>query len=1086
MKILELRFKNLNSLYGEWHIDFTDPEYDYNGIFALTGPTGAGKSTILDAICLALYGATPRLGRITQSSNDIMSRQTGECYAEVVFESQAGRFRCHWGQHRSRKNRDGDLQIPRHEIAEAIPGGKVMENQLRLVLSAVEEKTGMDFDRFTRSILLAQGGFDTFLKATAEQKSKILEQITGTNIYSEISIGVHNRKREEQRKLDLLQAETSGIIILAPEEEHELHEKLKNIKEQEPRFVKLVSETGHAITWVRTIATLQSEIKSLLVESEKLQHDVETFKPEQSMLDRANKAASLEGTYATLTEIRSQQSNDITSLEAEEAALPDLEEQANNAAEALKLAQECTLEEKKELQSASKVIQQVRLLDQKLDQQKQAVVESKDSCIKDKEAIEKVKKAQADQQEKRSEAGNNLELIETYLAEHGEDAWLVNNLSGVEERLNNLVTKQHEIGKIKTNKKQVDAVLKAAQKALDTATKQYNANKNELDSAKANLKLKEEALQKHLSGRLLREYRTEKEALLREKEFLAKIAALTEHRAKLEDGKPCPLCGATEHPFALGNVPIPDEVEHKINTLETVIAKAEDFGEEIHKLGEIKDVALLQLTNSEAKRASAENVRDNTKKRLDELKVSLQESSDDFTEEKQIVSDKLLPLGITEIPDDDVSALFNSLKDRLKTWQDYSTKKSNNERKIADIDSEIKRLSGIVEIQNSALEEKKERLEVLEKEYKRTSDERIALYGTKNPDAEEERLNQKISAAEEAEKRAGTRNTDVQQKLSNTKTKVESLNKSIKERKPKLNTLEADFNTVLVETGFTEEAAFQEARRTNTQRNELAARAKELEERQTALKATQKDRKGRLAIEEAKEVTEKSLEELQPLFEEYEGSLKQLRDDMVATKLKLDENSNAQERIKEKRKAIEAQEKESLKWGKLHSLIGSADGKKYRNFAQGLTFELMVSHANRQLIKMSDRYLLIRDNLQPLELNVIDNYQAGEIRSTKNLSGGESFIISLALALGLSQMASRKVRVDSLFLDEGFGSLDEETLETALKTLSSLQQDGKLIGVISHVSAMKEMISTQISILSGVGGRSTITGPGCRRVDGSE
>lgn len=1086
MKILELRFKNLNSLYGEWHIDFTDPEYDYNGIFALTGPTGAGKSTILDAICLALYGATPRLGRITQSSNDIMSRQTGECYAEVVFESQAGRFRCHWGQHRSRKNRDGDLQSPRHEIAEATPGGKVMENQLRLVLSAVEEKTGMDFDRFTRSILLAQGGFDTFLKATAEQKSKILEQITGTNIYSEISIGVHNRQREEQRKLDLLQAETSGIIILAPEEEQVFHEKLKNIKEQEPRLVKLVSETGNAITWVRTIATLQSEIKSLLVESEKLQHDVETFKPEQSMLDRANKAASLEGTYATLTEIRSQQSNDITSLEAEEAALPDLEEQANNAAEALKLAQECTLEEKKELQSASKVIQQVRLLDQKLDQQKQAVVESKDSCIKDKEAIEKVKKAQADQQEKRSEAGNNLELIETYLAEHGEDAWLVNNLSGVEERLNNLVTKQHEIGKIKTNKKQVDTVLKAAQKALDTATKQYNANKNELDSAKANLKLKEEALQKHLSGRLLREYRTEKEALLREKEFLAKIAALTEHRAKLEDGKPCPLCGATEHPFALGNVPIPDEVEHKINTLETVIAKAEDFGEEIHKLGEIKDVALLQLTNSEAKRASAENVRDNTKKRLDELKVSLQESSDDFTEEKQIVSDKLLPLGITEIPDDDVSALFNSLKDRLKTWQDYSTKKSNNERKIADIDSEIKRLSGIVEIQNSALEEKKERLEVLEKEYKRTSDERIALYGTKNPDAEEERLNQKITAAEEVEKGAGTRNTDVQQKLSNTKTKVESLNKSIKERKPKLDTLEADFNTVLVETGFTEEAEFQEARRTNTQRNELAARAKELEERQTALKATQKDRKGRLAIEEAKEVTEKSLEELQPLFEEYEGSLKQLRDDMVATKLKLDENSNAQERIKEKRKAIEAQEKESLKWGKLHSLIGSADGKKYRNFAQGLTFELMVSHANRQLIKMSDRYLLIRDNLQPLELNVIDNYQAGEIRSTKNLSGGESFIISLALALGLSQMASRKVRVDSLFLDEGFGSLDEETLETALKTLSSLQQDGKLIGVISHVSAMKEMISTQISILSGVGGRSTITGPGCRRVDGSE
>ncbi len=116
MKILELRFKNLNSLYGEWRIDFTAPEYVSNGIFALTGPTGAGKSTILDAICLALYGATPRLGKITKSGNEIMSRQSGECYAEVVFESQAGRFRCHWEQRRARKSATGSLQDQEHQI----------------------------------------------------------------------------------------------------------------------------------------------------------------------------------------------------------------------------------------------------------------------------------------------------------------------------------------------------------------------------------------------------------------------------------------------------------------------------------------------------------------------------------------------------------------------------------------------------------------------------------------------------------------------------------------------------------------------------------------------------------------------------------------------------------------------------------------------------------------------------------------------------------------------------------------------------------------------------------------------------------
>ena len=147
---------------------------------------------------------------------------------------------------------------------------------------------------------------------------------------------------------------------------------------------------------------------------------------------------------------------------------------------------------------------------------------------------------------------------------------------------------------------------------------------------------------------------------------------------------------------------------------------------------------------------------------------------------------------------------------------------------------------------------------------------------------------------------------------------------------------------------------------------------------------------------------------------------------------------------------------------------------------------MMIGHANRQLQKMTDRYLLVRADTQPLELNVVDNYQAGEIRSTKNLSGGESFIVSLSLALGLSHMAGKNVRVDSLFLDEGFGTLDEEALDTALETLAGLQQDGKLIGVISHVPALKERISTQILVSPQTGGRSQISGPGCGELSATE
>jgi DNA repair protein SbcC/Rad50 len=213
MRILGVRFKNLNSLVGEWEIDFTHPAYASDGIFAITGPTGAGKTTIMDAVCLALYGSTPRLNKVTKGGNEIMSRQTGECFAEVTFETGKGRYRCHWSQHRARKNPDGELQQARHEISDA-DTKQVLESKINQVGELIDKVTGMDFGRFTRSMLLAQGGFAVFLQASPNERSPILEQITGTGIYSQISVRVHERRAAELEKCDLLQAELKGIRIL--------------------------------------------------------------------------------------------------------------------------------------------------------------------------------------------------------------------------------------------------------------------------------------------------------------------------------------------------------------------------------------------------------------------------------------------------------------------------------------------------------------------------------------------------------------------------------------------------------------------------------------------------------------------------------------------------------------------------------------------------------------------------------------------------------------------------------------------------------------------------------------------------------
>ena len=1082
MKILELRFKNLNSLYGEWIIDFTDPEYAANGIFALTGPTGAGKSTILDAICLALYGTTPRLGKITKSGNEIMSRQTGECYAEVLFESQAGCFRCHWEQRRARKRADGNLQDQEHQIADA-DTGKPIETKKSLVAGIIEEKTGMDFDRFTRSILLAQGGFDTFLKADAEQKSKILEQITGTEIYSEISRRVHERQRDEREKLNLLQAETSGIVILEPEQEKEIQIDLETNQKQETELAGKSTETGKAIAWLTSIDELKKEISNLAEEAAKLQCDVEVFKPERDKLDRAMKAASLDGFYATLAAVRKQQSDDQSTLKAEETALPKLESSAKTQTESLELAEQQTVKAKEMLKAAAPLIQKIRSLDQKLAGQKKTISEGEQRCKTDAAKIESDKQTRRQEQEKRAEAEKNRELADGYLKEHAQDEWLISGLAGVEEQFGSLLSRQNEIVRTKTDLKNADAVLAKAIKKLDDSTKQCASRQQILEDASKKLQLGKDALNDLLGDRLLREYRTEKETLLREMAYLTKIVELEDHRAKLEDGKPCPLCGAKEHPFAEGNIPTPDETEQNIEVLTTLITKAENLEAANKKREKAEAAARKKLTDSEKLEATATNDKKAAEKTLAALTDGLETLRAGFAKLKQAVSAKLDPLGITEIPED-VASLLESLKARLKAWQGRVKIRAEIEKQIADIDSEMKRLDAVIETQDTALAEKREGLETLKKEYAAGSDERKTLYGDKKADDEESRLNKAIVDAEEIEKRARALNFELQQKLMTAKTHVESLKKRIDQREPELKRAVADFSIALAPAGFADEEQFLGARLTKEQRDALSAKAKVLDDGLTELKARQKDRETRLHTETDKQVTDKPFEELERQFKESEESLKQLRDAMAGLKYKLSENKAAKERIKEKRTAIEAQKKECHRWEKLHGLIGSADGKKYRNFAQGLTFELMVSHANRQLEMMTDRYLLIRNNEQPLELNVVDNYQAGEIRSTKNLSGGESFIVSLSLALGLSKMASRKVRVDSLFLDEGFGTLDEDSLETALETLSGLQQDGKLIGTISHVSALKERISTQITITPVSGGRSSLAGPGCSKIGG--
>jgi len=939
----------------------------------------------------------------------------------------------------------------------------------------------MDFDRFTRSILLAQGGFDTFLKADAEQKSSILEQITGTGIYSDISRRVHERQRDERDKLNILNAETSGIVILEPEQEKEIQEDLAAKQKQETEFAGKSTETGKAITWLTTIEDLKKEILSLTDEAAKLKTDTEAFKPERTKLEQAVKAASLDGTYATLTSLRKQQADDQTSLRKDEATLPELETSANTQAEALKAAEQLAQKAKEELKTATPLIQKIRSIDQKIAEQTKVVSEGADVCAKEAAKIETDKLARVKEQEKRTAAQKSLEVAELYIKENARDEWLISGLAGIEEQFGNLLARQQEITQKEAELKKADTAVADATRNLEAAAGQCSFKKQALASASKNLQLRISDLGNLLGDKRLREYRTEKETLLREMAFIKKIEELEGLRARLEDGKPCPLCGSTGHPFAEGNVPVPDEIEQKIESLTKLIDTADEEEATIKKLQEAETTARNNLTDSEKQETQAANDRKGAETTLEDLKDTLTKLQISFDELKLAITQKLDSLGYAIDFADPKSAIRN-LQAKIQTWQEQVKIKTDIEKQIDAIDSDVKGLDFVIDTQVGVLREKQEKLKQLKQELADATDERTQLYGDRKPDDEEGRLQKVIADAEKTEKNAGEMNTGLQKQLTMAKTLVESLKKNIGLRAPELNKVETDFSVALTSAGFRDEKSFLEARLLHEERVALFLRAKVLDDAQTELNARRSDREGRLASEINRKVTDRALDDLEAQLREDTVSLEALRNAIAGFRLRLSENAEAKERIKEKQADIDAQKKECHRWEKLHGLIGSADGKKYRNFAQGLTFGLMVSHANRQLEKMTDRYLLIRDDRQPLELNVVDNYQAGEIRSTRNLSGGESFIVSLTLALGLSKMASRKVRVDSLFLDEGFGTLDEETLETALETLSGLHQDGKLIGIISHVPALKERISTRIAILPRSGGKSVLKGPGCSSV----
>lgn len=641
-----------------------------------------------------------------------------------------------------------------------------------------------------------------------------------------------------------------------------------------------------------------------------------------------------------------------------------------------------------------------------------------------------------------------------------------------------------------------------------------------------------------------------------------RVRDLEAERAQLVDGLPCPLCGATEHPYATGNLPCPDET---MLELELARKTTKEIGERLtavksEQAGITKELEQVEreqneyrgvcehdqslcaavivelglsadsaarfdsiLTESESCRdalagcrtvisaveqgeedergakAAYDRVRDllavqdkarqtaalvfdsavGECSRLERECAGLIDDLDRALAEVERVVEQY---GYKNISLQSAEEMLAALTKRRSAHGERLQEKELLAKRLADLGSEMQKQQALLTEVAKNLAEKEELLHDKLAQRAELVSLRQELFGDRNPDSEEKRLAEALKENGERRDAAWREQNRLQTELVGLEEDIRKHTASITVRAEKLAELEPAFCGRITAAGFADEVTFIKARLPQERLDELTRLVTALRQEETEIQARRQDRTATLLMERDKNLTIKTLDQIQEENVAITMQLSEMQKMLGAIGQKLQVHIEQQQLQQSRLQAVEMQKRECARWERLHELIGSADGKKFRNFAQGLTFELMVAHANRQLQKMSDRYILVRDSEEPLELNVIDNYQAGETRSTKNLSGGESFIVSLALALGLSNMASRNVRVDSLFLDEGFGTLDEDALETALETLSGLQQDGKLIGIISHVPALKERIGTQIQVEAGSAGRSSLSGPGCRRI----
>lgn len=1132
MKFLQLEILNLASLdkQGGEVINFEEGALGESTIFSIVGPTGSGKSTLLDAICLALYNRAPRYPRkkgdknqsieifgaadasesnrlAPTDSRNILTRGKKEGYSKLTFLANNGSiYRAEWHV-RFQRVRYENAKTALYKITrngEEITEETADWNELPNII-------GLDYDQFLRTVLIAQGSFANFLTAKENERYELLEKLIGCEeTYTNIATEIKKAKDQATDAYNQMAASVEAVKqnLLNDEELAQLQEEIARLEKAERELDSQLQAISKDLQWFEEN---DKQIKQIAICLENMEQASNAIKAMQAQILRLQLHDEVQPAVNLLQEVERQtqsiheQEENILKAEgnikSQESAIDESEKTLASLKEAVSKAQE-------QLEKALPVIAEARALKTKMEAAMPNLKEKK-------EALELAQKENQTAQKDVEENARNIKkweaetekanlALKTTKEEIAKQKQILHEATQAAElawETEKNKTAGQNIEELQNSKTVADRKLQDVQQAikvvahLDTSTVEKKKNEECIQFlGKRNAEI-DEAL-----GKLTIEALTQETLTLRNAYTLMVSEKWEIHRANLTEGKPCPLCGSTTHPYHTDN------------------RQFEEATTELSQLLKAKEDLLKQQQIQEKELSGERKQNDGEVQTLQKQQEKLSGEIASYEEEwKALIAQypkipkaeaelkSLLPIYEDKAKDASSKlSLFNQIQkeiERLTQLKDkavkdeaaYESKASTIQNQAQECAStcatklaEQKALTTNLTSQQKSKEEAYEKALQTWNSAKKEMEEWQAQYkqilNGEEPDTAEQRL---TAAKDEATKTAEIQNENINKlkaELANSKGSHQTMlsqNKTMKEnlqaKEKELDLWIEEYNKQLeeksiegkgieersIEPRFIDRNIIREmlhsAEDWNAIRREKDEKEKAVASTTALYQSAEKAHQQHLEHQPTK-----SRDTLLAIQQEYQE--RSQRNELIAANARMQNHQEAAKQLGDKAEALKLVTQEKDDWTAITDAIG-ADGKTLRKIAQCYTLSFLIAHANQEIRKFNSRYEL-QQVKHSLGIRVIDHDRADDIRDTTSLSGGETFIVSLGLALGLSALSSRNISFENLFIDEGFGTLDPDTLATVIDSLAMLQSSqGKKVGVISHTDTMSERITTQIRII---------------------